>query len=106
MPTAPIAYGAVGIAKSLHQFAGNKVAGIMIRALKMAATGNVSDAGLRAALQKADAEGITKPHEIHMLMGEASGEGEAVGLCTLRSHGSSGQHPCRPARNPFRPVSS
>ena len=57
----------------LHQFAGNKVAGVMASALKMASTGKISDFGLRAALQKADEEGITKPHEIHMLMAEAAG---------------------------------
>jgi hypothetical protein len=57
----------------LHQFAGNKIAGIMASALKMATAGKIADAGLRNALQRADEDGITKPHEIHMLMAEASG---------------------------------
>ena len=52
---------------------GAKLGAIMTRAAKAAATGKVADPGMRAALQRANDDGITQPHEIHQLMADAQG---------------------------------
>ncbi len=58
----------------LSQFVGaGDLAKIMTRAAKAAATGRVSNPGMQAALQRANADGITAPHEIHQLMADAGG---------------------------------
>lgn len=50
-----------------------KLSSIMTGAARIAAGGKIADAGLRAAMQRANDEGITQPHEIHQLMAEAGG---------------------------------
>ena len=57
----------------LQQYAGGKVVGIMTAAAKMAASGKIENAELKAAMARAAADGITDPHEIHNLMADASG---------------------------------
>lgn len=57
----------------LAQYAGTKTAGIMASSARMATTGNIGDAALRAALDRAAKDGITEPQEIHQLMADASG---------------------------------
>jgi N12 class adenine-specific DNA methylase len=58
----------------LSQFIGaGKLGKIMARSAKEAISGNTSDPGLRAAMQRANADGITQPHEIHQLMADAQG---------------------------------
>lgn len=64
----------------LSQFAGARVAGIMTRAAKMAATGNISNESLRKASERAAEEGLTEPQEIHQLMADASGSTLGSGL--------------------------
>lgn len=58
----------------LSQYIGGaKLTQIMTRAARDAVGGKITDPGMRAALQKAAAEGITEPHEIHSLMADAQG---------------------------------
>lgn len=57
----------------LSQYAGAKTVAIMARSAKMAANGNISNAELRAAMDRAREDGITDPHEIHNLMADAGG---------------------------------
>lgn len=57
----------------LSQYAGSRTSAIMARAARMAASGNYDNPTLRAAAERAAAEGITEPHEIHQLMADASG---------------------------------
>lgn len=57
----------------LSQFAGSRTGAIMARAARMAASGNYDNPALRAAAERAAAEGITEPHEVHQLMADASG---------------------------------
>lgn len=52
---------------------GAKAAGRLMAAGKMAASGNVGDPELRAALERAEADGIVSPQEIHYLTAQASG---------------------------------
>jgi hypothetical protein len=52
---------------------GAKAAGRLMAAGKMAASGNVSDPELAAALERAEADGIVSPQEIHHLTAQASG---------------------------------
>ena len=56
----------------LAQYAGARTGSIMASAAKMAATGRISDPDLQSAAERAAADGITEPHEIHQLMADAS----------------------------------
>lgn len=64
----------------LHQFGGNTV-GMVGEAMKLAGrrmvnrNAEIADPHLRAALHRAKDEGVTSPHEIHMLQGEAGRTG-------------------------------
>jgi len=71
----------------LEQFAGKKIAGIMVRASKAAATGKV-EGPMKAALARAEAEGITDAHEYHQLMQEAEGGGLVATRALMKSWGS------------------
>jgi hypothetical protein len=56
----------------LHQFGETKqVARLMGQAMKLAANHNAITGDIGKALQRADKEGITEPHELHMLYGES-----------------------------------
>jgi hypothetical protein len=56
----------------LHQFGEtNQVARLMGQAMKLAANHNAITGDIGKALQRADKEGITEPHELHMLYGES-----------------------------------
>jgi hypothetical protein len=56
----------------LHQFGETKqVARLMGQAMKLAANHNAITGDVGKALQRADKEGITEPHELHMLYGES-----------------------------------
>ena len=57
----------------LSQFAGMKTAKIMASAAKMAVNGDIQNAELKQAYARAEADGITEPHEIHHLMADATG---------------------------------
>jgi hypothetical protein len=57
----------------LSQYAGAKTAGIMASSAHMAATGKIGNAELKRAFQRAEDNGLVSPHEIHMLMADASG---------------------------------
>ena len=72
----------------LHQFAGNKVAGIMGRAAKTAATGETSNAALKAAMVKANAEGVTDTHEYYQMMQEAGGSGNVPVRAAMKAWGA------------------
>jgi N12 class adenine-specific DNA methylase len=56
----------------LTEFVGARAASVALAAARMAATGNVAP-HLRHALSRADADGLTQPKEIHMMMGDATG---------------------------------
>jgi len=71
----------------LEQFAGKKIGGIMVRASKAAATGKV-EGPMKAALARAEAEGITDAHEYHQLMQEAEGGGSVATRALMKSWGS------------------
>jgi len=71
----------------LQQFAGAKIGAIMTRAAKAAATGKVEGAA-KAALARAEAEGITDAHEYFQLMQEAEGGGSVPTRALMKAWGS------------------
>lgn len=72
----------------LHQFAGNKIAGIMARAGKIAATGETSNGALKSAMVKAAAEGVTDTHEYYQMMQEAGGSGNVPVRAFMKAWGA------------------
>lgn len=72
----------------LQQFAGSKIAGIMAKTAKMAATGNIPVGDLKAAFDRAEAEGVTDAHEYHQLMQEAEGGGSVPTRAVMKAWGS------------------
>ena len=72
----------------LSQFAGLKTGKIVAKAGKMAATGKVEGRDLKAAFDRAEAEGVTDAHEYHQLMQEAEGGGSVVGRAAMKAWGS------------------
>lgn len=72
----------------LHQFAGNKIAGIMVRAGKIAATGETTNAALKSAMKRAAAEGVTDTHEYFQMMQEAEGASSVPGRAAMKAWGA------------------
>ncbi|UIF90836.1 PLxRFG domain-containing protein [Cupriavidus sp. UYPR2.512] len=74
----------------LHQFGGN-TAGMVGEAMRLAGRRlrnrdtEIADPALRAALERATDEGVTSPHEIHMLYGESSRTGMIQGNRYMRN---------------------
>lgn len=72
----------------LHQFAGAKVAAIMGRAAKTAATGETANMALRLAMAKAASEGVTDTHEYYQMMQEAGGSGNVPVRAAMKAWGA------------------
>lgn len=72
----------------LHQFAGNKIAGIMVRAGKTAATGETTNGALKAAMARAATEGVTDTHEYYQMMQEAEGASSVPGRAAMKAWGA------------------